>query len=134
MPDPEGWEAIAAIDRLLADSPDKVGHDFSAATRCLASWRDALVQHRRDLSAGGDHQALERVNAAISVILGGEFPLGKVPWPEIARVRQQLRELLRDDANQPAPTEAVRVTPDHEIWRGQHGNAGGCARSRRTNT
>jgi formate dehydrogenase major subunit len=96
MSDPVGWEAIAAIDRLLADRPDKVGHDFSAATRCLAMWRDVLVQRRRDLPTGGDHHALERVNAAISVILGGQFPLGKVPWLEIARVRQQLRELLHD--------------------------------------
>jgi hypothetical protein len=102
MSDPVGWEAIAAIDRLLADQPEKVAHDFSAATRCLASWRDALVRRRRDLPAGGDHHALERVNAAISVILGGEFPLGKVPWREIDRVRQLLRELLHEDADQPA--------------------------------
>jgi hypothetical protein len=97
-----GWEAIAAVDQLLEDRPDKVGHDFSAATRRLATWRDALVQRQRHSPARRDNSALERVNAAISVILGGQFPLGRVPWPEIARVRQQLHELLRDEVDQPA--------------------------------
>jgi formate dehydrogenase major subunit len=111
MSDPIGWEAIAAIERLLADQPEKMGHDFSAATRCLASWRDALVQRRRELPEGGEYHALERVNAAISVILGGEFPLGKVPWLEIARLRQQLGELLHEDADQPAtPTGSLSAT------------------------
>jgi hypothetical protein len=31
MSDTAGPEALAAIDRLWADQPDKVGHDFSLA-------------------------------------------------------------------------------------------------------
>ena len=105
MSERAGWEAIAAIDQLLADRPDKVGHDFSVAVRHLAIWRDLLVKSRRHSPTRRDHRALEQVNAAISVILGGQFPLAKVPWPEIARVRQQLDELPHDEADQPsAPT------------------------------
>jgi hypothetical protein len=33
------------------------------------------------------------VNAAISVIVGGQFPLGSVPWPEIEKVRNDLATL-----------------------------------------
>jgi hypothetical protein len=92
---PEGAErlALAAIDQVLADRPDKVGHDFSAATRHLAAWRDALAQRWRRSAAEADRRALDRVNAAISVILGGQFPLGHVPWQEIERVRQDLGDL-----------------------------------------
>jgi formate dehydrogenase major subunit len=89
-----GREALSAIDEVLADRPNKVGHDFSAATRRLAAWRDALAQRRLHSAAEVDRHVLERVNAAISVLLGGQFPLGQVPWPEIERVRQDLGDLV----------------------------------------
>ena len=107
MSESAGWAAIAALDQLLADRPDKLGHDFSAAMRHLAGWRDALVQRRRHLPLGGDPDALEQINAAISVILGGQFPLGKVQWPEIARVRLQLSELLHDGVDQSATPAGI---------------------------
>jgi hypothetical protein len=91
--------ALAAIDQLLADRPDKIGHDFSAATRHLAIWRDSLAQRWRHSAAKPDRRALERVNTALSVILGGQFPLGQVPWPEIERVRQDLSELAHAEAD-----------------------------------
>jgi hypothetical protein len=100
MSEAEGHEALAAIDKVLADRPDKVGHDFSDATRRLAAWRDALAQRWRHSAESGDRRALERVNAALSVVLGGQFPLGKVPWPEIEKVRQDLSELVNHQARQ----------------------------------
>jgi hypothetical protein len=100
MSEAEGHEALAAIDQVLADRPDKVGHDFSGATRRLAAWRDALAQRWRASADSDDRRALERVNAALSVILGGQFPLGQVPWPEIERVRQDLDELANGGAGQ----------------------------------
>jgi hypothetical protein len=59
----------------------------------LCAWRDRLIEHRRQMPAAGDRRNLERVNAAISVIVGGQFPLGSVPWPEIERVRDDLAAL-----------------------------------------
>jgi len=82
---------------VLADRPNKVGHDFSVAIRHLAIWRDALAQRWRQSAAEIDRRALERVNAALSVILGGQFQLGQVPWPEIERVREDLRSLASAD-------------------------------------
>jgi hypothetical protein len=101
MGETAGHAALAAIDQVLADRPDKVGHDFATATRHLAAWRDVLVQRWRHSAAESDRRALERVNAGLSVILGGQFPLGQVPWPEIERVRQDLSELANADADQP---------------------------------
>ena len=102
MPEMPGHKSVAAIDRLLADQPDKVGHDFSAATRTLAAWRDALAQRWRQTASENDRRALERVNAGLSVVLGGQFPLGKVPWPEIKKVREDLGELAKAEAGQSA--------------------------------
>ena len=100
MPEMLGRDAIAAIDQVLSDRPNKVGHDFSDATRHLASWRDALAQRWRRSAAEADRRALERVNAAISVILGGQFPLGQVPWQEIEKVRQDLGSLADQRATE----------------------------------
>jgi formate dehydrogenase major subunit len=108
-----GHEVLAALDRLLADQPEKVGDDFSAATRHLAAWRYALAQCWRHSRAERDRYALERVNAALSVILGGQFPLGQVPWPEIQKVRQDLADLVTGEADQPA-TETG--SSSHTTW------------------
>jgi hypothetical protein len=58
---------------VLADRPDKVGHDFSPATRNLTAWRNA--------------------GAAISVIPGGGFRWGRCRWREIERAWQNLSDL-----------------------------------------
>jgi hypothetical protein len=90
MPAEHAVQALQAIDRLLAERPEKVGHDFSDATRRLCAWRDGLVQRWRQTRAEDDRLELERVNAAISVVVGGQFPLGHVPWPEIEIARNDL--------------------------------------------
>ena len=79
MAEAAGREALAAIDRLLADRPNKIGHDFSAAIRHLAIWRDTLALRLRESATKNNPCALGKVNAALSVILGGQFPLGPVP-------------------------------------------------------
>jgi hypothetical protein len=86
-------DALQAIDKLLRDRPEKVGHDFSEATRLLCAWRDRPTELWRRTQAEPDRRNLERVNAAISVIVGGQFPLGSVPWPAIEKVRNDLATL-----------------------------------------
>ncbi len=93
MPNDLGAEALQAIDKLLADKPEKVGHDFSEASRRLCAWRDELVERWRLTRDEDDRRNLERVNAAISVVVGGQFPMGHVPWPEIEKVRNDLAAL-----------------------------------------
>ena len=68
MPDTLGSDAVQAIDKLLVDRPEKVGHDFSEATRRLTAWREQLINRWRQTQAEGDKRNLERVNAAISVV------------------------------------------------------------------
>ena len=84
---------LAAMEKLLADQPEKIGHDFSDATRQLTAWRDRCIARWRETHAEDDRRRLERLNAAVSVIIGGQFPLGSVNWDSIQRARRDLAEL-----------------------------------------
>lgn len=97
MADDVGRQALEAVDAVLADEPDKIGHDFSQATKRLCAWRDELAQRWRETRADNERRSLERLNAALSVVVGGQFPLGSVPWPHIKHVRQDLAELIAGD-------------------------------------
>ena len=94
MVDEQGLAALRALDKVLADKPNKVGHDFSEATRCVAAWRDALIAHWRESRTPTDRRNLERANAALSVVVGGQFPLGDEPWPHLERTRRDIAEMV----------------------------------------
>jgi formate dehydrogenase major subunit len=89
-----GIAALRAIDRLLLDQPDKVGHDFSAAEHAIAAYRDVLTKNWRATRLEVDRQRLAQVNAVLSVVVGGHFPLGGVPWPYIHKARDCLAVLV----------------------------------------
>lgn len=95
MPPNEGHAALEALDTVMADKPHKVGHDFSAAMKRLCAYRDQLIAGRR----GGDlthasRERLTRLNAVISTVMAGHFPLGPVPWQEIEQARAELAGLI----------------------------------------
>ena len=83
-------EALAAVDQALAERPHKEGHTFSAAARHLCAIRDALLDQA---PSDGRRRQLDHVNAVISVVLAGHFPLGAVPWRELELARGWLAEL-----------------------------------------
>lgn len=85
-----GPRVLAALDKLLAERPEREGRDFSEATRCLTAYREEVLAR-----AGADQaEGLAVVNAAISVVMAGHFPLGDVPWGHIDKARERLRELV----------------------------------------
>jgi hypothetical protein len=86
--------ALRMLNKLLEEQPERVGHDFSEATRCLSGFRDELIASWRRTQDGADKQRLEQVNAVISVVVGGHFPLGPVPWPEIEKARDLLAKVI----------------------------------------
>lgn len=103
-----GHKALAEVDRLLAEKPDKVGHDFSEATRCLAAYRDALIAQLRTSGAEGDRGRLEQVNSVLSAVIGGHFPIGSIPWEHIEGARDVLAKLVTEGATQ---EPAQRIFP-----------------------
>ncbi|HJS85819.1 MAG TPA: hypothetical protein VJ779_10190 [Acetobacteraceae bacterium] len=96
MSNEHGERALALIDKLLAERPEKVGHDFSETTRCLSAYRDTLIGQFRETGAEHDRMRLEGVNAVLSVVLGGHFPLGDIPWGHIEEARKRLERVVRD--------------------------------------
>ena len=90
-------KALAAIDKVLADKPERNGHDFSAAVHCLSDLRDVLIRERRDRSPGPEARDRPgRLNAAISIIVGGQYPIGSVPWRHIEDARASFATLLAE--------------------------------------
>jgi formate dehydrogenase major subunit len=87
--------ALDEIDKALSERPNKIGHDFSAATRCLCAYRDELIGIWRASGAERDRLRLERTNAVLSMLLSGHFPLGAIPWDKVESARSQLADLLR---------------------------------------
>lgn len=83
-------EAMRLLDKIMAEKPEKNGHDFSAAVRCLVEVRNGLVAGH---DGGGQ---LPAVNAIISSVLGGQFPMKAIPWPSVDAARQRLAAVLRD--------------------------------------
>lgn len=97
MANEDGRAALAAIDRALEHRPEKDGHDFSDAAKHLAQLRDAIITEHRDAPpSAAARERLARLNAVLSVVLGGHFPLGGIPWPEIERARGWLADLLAE--------------------------------------
>jgi len=90
MDSDSGRAALRMIDKLLAERPEKVGHDFSEATRCLTAFRDSLISRFRETGAADDQKTLAKVNAVLAVIVGGHFPLGNIPWNLIEKSRDEL--------------------------------------------
>jgi hypothetical protein len=85
--------AVRAIDMVLSERPNKVGHDFSEATRRVAAYRDELIEIWRRTGSEADRLRMARVNAVLSVMIAGNYPLGPIPWPHIEKARTELAGL-----------------------------------------
>jgi hypothetical protein len=94
-------DALAAVDKALAEKPHKEGHTFSAAAQRLCVVRDSLST--RDKHDPLRRRWLGHINAVISVVLAGHFPLGSVPWEEITKARDWLADFVADLRVQPRP-------------------------------
>lgn len=93
QPDDHAGKALEAIERALEEKPHKEGHTFSAAARHLSALRDSLIARKHEDEAQA-RRDLEHVNAVISVILAGHFPLGEVPWDELKLARRWMAEYV----------------------------------------
>ena len=88
-----GLASLRALDKVLGEKPEKIGHDFSEATRCLVSYREELISNFRASRSQADRLRLSQLNAVLSAVMGGHFPLGPVPWPHLQKARDSLAEL-----------------------------------------
>ncbi len=99
--------ALNELDRALAAKPYAEGHTFSEAARQLCLLRDRLAAEQSQTGATSEtRRKLGHVNAVISVVLAGHFPLGDVPWAELAKARAWLEDFITADG-QAAPAAAA---------------------------
>ena len=77
--------ALAELDTVLAAKPEPDHAAFSAAVHHLCALRDELAVRARD--AGASRGNLDHVNAVISIVLAGHFPLGGIPWSDVEKAR-----------------------------------------------
>ena len=96
--DAAGRRALELMDTILSEKPKKNGHHFSEAVRCLCTMRDKMIDRAGHAdSDGAERRRLEQVNAVISVLIGGHFPLGKIPWEDIQLAREWVVKAMQAD-------------------------------------
>ena len=78
-------QRLRALDRVLADRPNKVSADFSEALRSLCRLRDEQTAGPR----------LDQVNSVISAVMAGSYPEDGVPWEELEAGRRLLAGTLQ---------------------------------------
>ena len=90
-----GHQALRHLDAMLAKQPKADPDLFSQCTRELVAVRNELILRAREPAAGeAERKRLAHVNAVISVVLAGHFPLGPVPWEELGKARDWLAEAV----------------------------------------
>ena len=88
-------EAKRWLDKILAEKPEKNGHDFSEAVRCVAAFRDDLFAEHRNQGASPElSPQLARLNAVISAVLGGQYPVGPIPWKHVEAAHDSYLKLM----------------------------------------
>ena len=80
-----GRKALDALGQALSHQPSRDDDAFAAATENLCRLRDLLDPAAEQRGA---------VNAVISAVLAGHFPLGKTPWAEVEVATATLRTLV----------------------------------------
>lgn len=97
MSDQPGHDALRELDKALAAKPRRDGEAFSATTKSLCGMREKVIA-RVDRDPSPEHRnALNHLNAIISVVLGGHYPLGQVPWDELQKARSWLEDIVRTE-------------------------------------
>ncbi len=85
----EGEQALICLDEILAGEPKTDQSLFSKCAENLSALRNRMIADR------ADRTSLEHVNATISVVMAGHFPLGQIPWGELHKARAWLDAINR---------------------------------------
>jgi hypothetical protein len=89
--------ALSVLDRVVEESPDRMTGELPEAVRALVRLRDRLIEQRRPAPGSRDLQArLDRANAILSVVTGGEYPLVGVRRQRIVEARDALAEIAEE--------------------------------------
>ena len=103
MTERPGRKALHELDKVLAAKPPQDGQAFSAATKAISALREEVIATLRRNDSAGRRKTLSHLNAVLSVVLGGHYPLGQVPWDELHKARGWLEDIVRKEEAQGSP-------------------------------
>jgi hypothetical protein len=91
-------QALAMLERALGEAPAPLTADVDVAERLVVELRDDLIERLRrepgNPLAPAWRAALQRTNAALSLVVGVEYPSGGVHRKLIEQARDTLRALI----------------------------------------
>ncbi len=91
--------AVAALDRALHAPPVQVGQEADLAEREVVRARDVLILRLRQNPNGdsaGLRATLDRVNSALSLVVGLAYPMAGVERKLIEQARDALQSIAVD--------------------------------------
>ena len=93
-------QALAMLEQALHLSPLEVGREVDDVEKAVAQLRDVLIhQLRQDESSPlvpRRREALSRINAVLSLIVGIEYPATGIQRAAIQQARNALAQLLAE--------------------------------------
>jgi hypothetical protein len=96
LPWGEAEQALAALDKVLSEKPEKIGYDFSVAMKHLSAFHTGVAARVREAGTETDRLRLRRLNGVISAVYAGYFPLGPVPWETVQNAREVFATLVQE--------------------------------------
>ena len=90
-------DCVARLDGALGLPPEQLGQQVDVVEREVARLRDALIQRLRRHELP-DREPLDKVNAALSLIVGVEYPVAGLQRKSLEQARDTLREVQLEPA------------------------------------
>ncbi len=89
------------LERTAHLPPSEIVREVDHIEKLLTSMRDALIERLRvthqSSTADRDRAALERLNAAISLIIAAEYPIGAIERSTLVKARDLLGQILKEN-------------------------------------
>ncbi len=93
-------DAIAILEQALVAPPLQLTKDAGAAARIVVKMRDRIIEWQRQDGSGADadkrKEALNRLNTALTLIVGVQYPSTGVRRKPIEQARDLLQSILVD--------------------------------------
>ena len=93
-------DCVARLDDALRLPPAQLGQEVDVVEREVARLRDRLIDQLRQEStsapAARRRAALDKVNAALSLIVGVEYPAAGIQRSALEQARDTLQQVVED--------------------------------------